>query len=148
MSTVQFQLGGTLKFLVEEPAGYVLMTLHYDRFAVTAKGDHMAYTLPNDHEVAVQVAYVDAKGNPATIDGNVDWASSDTGIATVTVDADTTRCTVTPADNIGQVQITATADADIGEGTRELITTMDVTIVAGEAVAGTITPAGAPTPIS
>jgi hypothetical protein len=148
MPTVQFQLGGTLKFLVEEPAGYVLVTLQYGQFSVTAKGNHMAYTLPNTHEVQVQVAYVDAKGNPATIDGDVTWGSSDNNIATVTVDADTTRCKVTPAANIGNVQITATADADLGEGTRELITTMDVTVVAGEAVAGTITPAGAPTPIS
>jgi len=61
MSTVQFQLGGTLKF-VTEPEGYALITITYDRFTITAKGQDMAYTLPNDHLVQVQVAYVDSHG--------------------------------------------------------------------------------------
>ena len=54
---------------------------------------------------------------------------------------------VVRAVELGQVQITATADADLGEGTRELVTLMDVTIVAGEAVAGVIQPLGEATPI-
>jgi hypothetical protein len=41
------------------------------------------------------------------------------------------------------VQITATADADLGAGVRNLVTVCDITIVAGEAVAGTIAPIGA-----
>jgi hypothetical protein len=43
--------------------------------------------------------------------------------------------------------MTAYADADLGERVRELATTMDVTVMAGEAVAGTITPVGEPEPI-
>jgi len=147
MSTVQFQLGGTLKF-VTEPEGYALITITYDRFTITAKGQDMAYTLPNDHLVQVQVAYVDSHGNPANIDGAVTWDTSDANIATVDVDAnDSTRATVTPNGQVGQVQVSCSADADLGEGTRELVTTMDIEIVAGEAVAGTISPVGAPQPM-
>ena len=37
----------------------------YDGFTIKAKGDAMAYTLPVDKQVHVQVTYVDAGGNPA-----------------------------------------------------------------------------------
>jgi hypothetical protein len=105
------------------------------------------YTLPVDMEVKMQVAYVDSENNPAEIDGEVSWESSDDTIATVIVDgSDSTIVTVSPVGPTGQVQITASADADLGQGVRELITTSDITLVAGEAVAGTITPVGAPTP--
>jgi hypothetical protein len=145
MSTVQFQLGGSIKFLADEE-GYVLVRLKYGGFTITAKGDVMAYTLPDDKSIAVQVAYVDAKGNPAKVDGDVTWGTSDSALATVESTAPDSAM-VKPVGQLGQVQITATADADLGAGIRELITTMDVEIVSGEAVAGTITPSGEPQPI-
>jgi hypothetical protein len=148
--TVEFRLGGTLKILEPETRAGARMTLTYAGFKVTAWSDEMAYTLPDRHQVQVRIDYVDADGNPATVDGDVTWSSSDDTIATVTVDpGDSQLATVAAATggSLGQVQITATADADLGEGTRELVTTMDVTIVAGEAVAGTITPVGSATPV-
>ena len=147
--TVQFQLGGTLKISIDEPSSAgAIVTLHYDNFTVTARGDDMAYTLPNDKVVRCQVSYVDAKGNPAKIDGDVTWDTSDQNIATIKTDTgDSTQAVVTPAGQVGQVQVTCSADADLGEGIRELITTMDVDVVAGEAVAGTIAPLGEPMPI-
>jgi Bacterial Ig-like domain (group 2) len=127
---------------VEEARPSQLITVKFENFTITAEGDTIMYTLPVDHTVKMQVAYVDAAGNPATIDGDVIWASSDTLLATVAADlADSTIVTVTPL-ALGQVQITATADADIGTGVRELITTSDITIVGGEAVSGTIQPVG------
>ena len=107
----------------------------------------MAYKLPNDHAIQLKVSYVDAKGNPAPVDGDVAWASSDETIARVTVGDDTTACMVYPGDQIGQAQISATADADLGEGVVELITTGTIEVVAGQAVAGTIEPVGDPIPI-
>ena len=108
----------------------------------------MAYTLPDDHQVEVQVSYVDSKGHPAQVDGDVTWQSSDEAIATVEVDStDSTMATVTPSTDLGQAQISCTADADLGEGVKEITSTFDVSVVAGEAVAGTITPSGDPIPI-
>ena len=70
MTTVQFQLGGTLKFLVESaPRSGARMTIRYRGLTLTAWGDGMAYKLPNDHQVQVKVAYVDSHGNAAAIDG-------------------------------------------------------------------------------
>jgi hypothetical protein len=152
MPDVQFSLQGILKILVEQPpepaAGYALITLRYGGFSVTARGDGMAYNLPDAYEIKVQVSYVDAEGNPAVVDGQVAWESSDTAIVTVTVDgADSSNATVSATGTLGQTQVTATADADMGAGVRNIITTMDITVVAGEAVAGTITPVGSATPI-
>jgi hypothetical protein len=127
------------------PKILAVLTITYDRFTITAKGDVM-YTLPVDKMVKMQVAYVDAEGNPAAVDGDVTWESSDDTIVKVTPETgDSTIVTVFPEGPVGQVQITATADADLGAGTSELITVCDIQIVAGEAVAGTIAPVGEPT---
>jgi len=94
-----------------------------------------------------RITIVDAEGNPAKVDGPITWASSDETLAEVEVDSvDSSIVTVTPVGPTGQVQITATADADLGDGVRELITVCDISLVAGEAVAGTIQPVGAPFP--
>ena len=143
---VELTLGGTLKLLVREieQAPTAFFTLAFDSFTITARGDDMAYTLPVDKQVRVKVSYVDAHGNPAQVD-DVGWQSSDEGIARVWRNAENHfEAVIAPSGNTGQVQIAARADADMGEGTRELITTMDITVVAGEAVAGVIEPVGAP----
>jgi hypothetical protein len=140
---------GTPLQLVEiepPPDIFALIAVTYDRFTLTAKG-HVMYTLPVDKMVKMQVSYVDAEGNPAAVDGDVEWTSSDESICTVTPETgDSTIVAVVPLGPVGQVQITATADADLGSGTRELITVADISIVAGEAVAGTISPVGTPMP--
>jgi len=142
MPSVQFNIGGTLKFLVEEEV-YAVVTLYYRNFTITARGANMAYTLPVDYGVKVQVAYVDGHGNPAMVDGPVQWASSDTTIAEVLADTgDSQNALVQAKGVVGQVQISVTADADLGVGVRNIVTLMDVSVIAGEAVAGTISPVG------
>jgi hypothetical protein len=150
VSRVEIVFSNALK-IMEVPAPepiHALLTIRFDQFILTMKGDHVMYNLPADHTVQMQVAYVDSGGNPATIDNDVIWSSSDTNIVTVAADAaDSTICRVTPV-GVGQAQVTATVDADIGEGERELVTLADITVVGGEAVAGTIAPVGAPEPIN
>jgi hypothetical protein len=147
--TIAFTLGGTLRFITEPSRAGCFVTLRFGNLTVTARGNEMAYTLASGMQVHLQVGYVDAAGNPATIDGDVAWSSSDPAVADVVVDAgDTTKVTVRAVGPTGQVQVTATADADLGEGVRQIITPLDVTIAAGEAVAGTISPVGPAEPIS
>lgn len=115
---------------------------------VTVKGQNMSFTLADDMQLRLQVVYTDAKGHPAPVDGAVQWATSDETIATVTPDdTDSTFAMLTPATNLGNVQVTATADADLGPGVSTLITQGACTIVAGQAVAGNMQPVGDPTPI-
>lgn len=114
---------------------------------IISKGaEPVAYNLPVGMQIDVRVDYVDAGGNPATVDGVVGWASSDATIASVTSTGAQTAA-IAAVGKLGQAQITATADADLGSGTKSLLTTADITVVAGEAVAGTITPVGEPVPI-
>jgi hypothetical protein len=106
------------------------------------------YSLAVGNQVPVKVTYVDAGGNPAKIDGEVAWASSDDTIAVVFVSSvDSSEAIIRPVGPVGQVQIIATADADLGAGVRNIITPMDITIVAGEAMSGTIEPTGPAVPI-
>lgn len=149
--TVQFQLGGTLRILVDDAPDArsgAKVTIRYGGFEITAWGDAMAYTLPSGNAVAVKISYVDSAGNPANVDGDVEWSSSNESIVKVQAEGDTMSATVSASGPVGQAQIVARADADLGAGVRPLITTMDVEVVAGEAVAGTIEPVGASAPMT
>jgi hypothetical protein len=113
----------------------------------------MSYTLPADKMVKLGIAYTDAKGNPAQVDGAIRWESSNPEIATCEPTPpihgpEGSLVMIVPGEEIGNCQITAKADADLGDGTRELVTMVDITVVGGEAVAGVITPAGEPVPIA
>jgi hypothetical protein len=151
-NTITVAFGGSIDlnlYLAPAPAlGHVIVTARFGQFTATGVGD-MAYTLPVGMQVEAQVAYVDAGGNAAAVDGEVAWASSDATIASVTVDAnDSTIVTIGAVGAVGNAQVTATADADIGAGTKSLVTLLDITVVAGEAVAGTINITGTPSPIT
>jgi hypothetical protein len=144
VSAVEFKLAGVLKFLVEpEARSGARMTVRYGPFTLTAWGDQMAYTLPVDYAVEMQVSYVDSHGNPAAVDGEVAWSTSNPDTVTVKADAnDSTKVLVQAMSHTGNAQVTATADADLGAGVTSLVTNMDITVVAGQAVAGTIAPVG------
>jgi len=149
-NNITLTLGGSVELVLTQPKqGTCFVTVTYDGFRITAKGEDMAYTLAVDHKIKVQVAYVDAAGNPATVDGDVTWDVEPDNLLSIEVDPDdSTMATVTPKGGVGNGQVTATADADLGAGRKNIVTLMDVTLVAGEAVAGTITPVGEATPIS
>lgn len=146
--TVNINLRGTLA-LVEPPAPGPIMvqvTSRFDGIVVKGVGD-MAYTLPDDKTIFVKVEYQDARGHPAAVDGDVTWTTSDEMIANVGVkQGESTEAQIIPGANLGQAQITASADADLGAGVTSVVCTMDVTVVAGSAVIGTITPTGEPQP--
>src|SRR5215471_12416418 len=135
-------------FINEAPSAVCRIRSTYGMFTTYSEGWRMAYVLPDGMQVAVEVTYVDADGNPAVVDGVVGWISSNDAIATVTSTGPTAATiAATKGGTLGTAQITASADADLGSGSKELLTTFDVNVVAGEAVAGTISPTGAPTPI-
>jgi hypothetical protein len=129
------------------PTGKQFLAITLGNFVVKIEGAYVMYTLPIGMAVKMQVSYVDAAGNPAAVDA-VSWASSNDAVLKVLTDAsDNTICVVHPVGALGQVQVVATADVDLGDGVRELMTVADINIVAGEAVAGTISPVGEPSPI-
>jgi hypothetical protein len=107
---------------------------------LTIRGENMASTITTGTSATAKVAWVDAGGNPATVDGPTAWASSDTAIATVEANAtDSTEAQVVSVGPIGPAQLQATADADMGSGVQTITAMLDLTVIAGQASAGTIT---------
>jgi hypothetical protein len=149
-NTITLQLGGAVELILRPPSsGGVIVTARYGSFIVQAKGNRMAYTLPVGMQIVVTVSYVDAHDNPAEVDdpGPI-WDSSAPSIVDIKPDqTNPHKCTIAATGKTGSAQVTATADADLGEGVKSLITTLDLTVVPGEAVAGQIDVTSAPVPI-
>ena len=99
----------------------------------------MSEVLGVGHYATVTVAWKDAAGNPAKVDGETSWASTDPAVITCTVSAGNPLIANCHAESIGTAQIQATADADLGAGVKTVTSTIDVTVIAGEAVGGEMT---------
>lgn len=82
--------------------------------------------------LAIQIK--DAKGNPALVDGAPVWSVTDQSLGAVVAADDGMSAVFTPAGPLGTCQVHVSADADLGEGVKELIGDLDVNIVAGDAV--------------
>ena len=94
----------------------------------------MALTLTSVQQSKLSISAVDAKGNPAPVE-NVVYETSDLQIIVVGVNPNDETKAVVAARTVGTAQVTVTADADIGEGVKELMGLLDVEVVAAEAVA-------------
>lgn len=132
---------GELKFYLTADRPGFRWTITYN--GVTTKNVTML-ALQNDQQVTASIQPVDAKGNPAKVDGAPEWSSSSEDVAVVKAAPDGLSATVAGVD-IGTCQINVKADADLGEGTTALTGTLDVEVVAGSAVALSIT-TGTPEP--
>lgn len=99
----------------------------------------MAATMQVGSYATVSVEWRDAGGNTVKVDGPTKWESSNDAIATVTVASGNPQiANLYAAGQIGTVQIEATADADLGEGTKAVTAVLDVQVISGEAVGGEI----------
>ena len=99
----------------------------------------MSNTMQAGSYATLSIKWVDSHGNPAKVDGATVWASSDDSIATVTVaTGNDLIANVHSVGPIGNVQAQATADADLGEGTKSITAVCDITVIAGEASGGEI----------
>jgi hypothetical protein len=109
---------------------------------VTVQGEKLMLLLTDTQKVALSIAVVDAKGVPAKIDGIPAWEVSDPNVGSIAV-AEDGLSAVFSAGLPGTCQASVTADADLGEGVVTIAGVIDFEVVAGQAVAVTIT-AGAP----
>jgi hypothetical protein len=146
--------GAILNFKVERlsPSGEIKLYLTAERpgfrWTINYNGVITKYVtmlaLQNDQQVTASIQPVDAKGNPAKVDGIPEWTSSSADVAVVQAAPDGLSATVAGVD-IGTCQVNVSADADLGEGVKPLTGTLDVEVVAGSAVALSIT-TGTPEP--
>jgi hypothetical protein len=88
----------------------------------------------------------DSKGNPAQVEGTPAWASADETRVIVEAAADGMTAVIKAVGPMttSPVQVSVTADADLGAGVKPLVGLLDVTVLAGEASVISIT-AGSPT---
>jgi len=143
---VKVSVSGTLDFILEEEKKPGFLWSIKSNGVITKNISMLV--LPNDHKVTASIQPVDAKGNPATIDGLASWSSSSTDIVTVTnISTDSLSADVVPGTALGTAQINVTADADLGGGVTTINGVLDVQVVAGQAVGFTISTAP-PVPIA
>lgn len=104
--------------------------------SLTFLGD-FTMQLPDDKTVSATAAFVDAKDNPAKVDGAPVWATDRPDLLSVADNGDGTA-TITPVGPLGSGQVTCTADADLGAGVVPVILLGTVEVIAGQAVGGAI----------
>lgn len=96
--------------------------------------------------VTASIAFVDAKGKPAKVDGVPTWVASDTTVVdSVTPAADGISAVLHVTDTIGASQVTVSADVDLGSGVNSKDFVDTVSVIAGDAAAANFT-FGAVTP--
>jgi hypothetical protein len=88
----------------------------------------------------VNVVFRNANGFPVQVDGPIVWASANESYATVVPDMDHDNgATITAGTSPGLTAVTATADADLGDGVTNVVATIEVEVIArGQAVGGEI----------
>jgi hypothetical protein len=91
-------------------------------------------TLTETQKATLTLAIKDAKGRPAKVDGVPVWNSSDVNVAIVTDISTDGLSAVVKAAGPGICQVTATVDADLGTGVKEITGFLDVNVSGGEAV--------------
>lgn len=96
-------------------------------------------------KLPVSLAIVDAAGNPAVVDGIPQYEVTDKDAATLEVAEDGMSVVVVPTGKIAKFDLQVKADADLGDGVKELLGTLEIETLSGEAVSMSLT-AGTPLP--
>lgn len=100
----------------------------------------MSSTMQVGTYATVSVAWKDKGGNIVKVDGPTEWKSSDDTVLQVTVaTGNPLIANLFAPGPVGNAQVQATADADLGEGFKAVTATYDVQVISGEAVGGEIT---------
>jgi hypothetical protein len=94
----------------------------------------MSLILTDSQEVTLSVTPVSRAGNVVGVEAPT-WASSDPSVLEVQVDEkDPLKVLVKTTGKVGSAQVQFSCDAKLGEGVSPLLSTLDVEVVAGEAV--------------
>jgi hypothetical protein len=109
--------------------------------------DEIVLQLTDMQKVKIGIQPVDGAGNPAPIDRLPTWAigGANPEVLTAEVSADGLSCQVVTVGPLGSAQVQVSADADLGEGIVPIAGTLDIDVVASQAVTLAVT-AGVPEP--
>lgn len=116
------------------PLPHLRWTIKFSRYSII-EGNDLMITITDNQQFEVTISPVDAKGNPAPIEGAPVWSVSDPALLTVTaLEPDGLTALVVAVGPLGAAQVLVSADADLGEGVTTIGGLLDVDIVAGQAV--------------
>jgi hypothetical protein len=104
----------------------------------------MSITLTDSQQVEVTVSFVDAKGNPAAIDGLPAWDVSDPALLAIRPNVDQYGALILAVGPLGHAQVTVEADVEIGAEIETITGILEVDIIGGKAVTAALV-AGEPT---
>jgi len=97
-------------------------------------------TMQSGSRATLSVEWKQANGQPARVDGETAWTSSDESVIELSESAGNSQIvTLISLGPTGTVQIQASADADMGDGMKPVTSVMDITVIGGEAEGGEIT---------
>lgn len=77
--------------------------------------------------------FLDARGNPAIVDGVPEWNTDNSDILALEPADDGMSCKVTAVGMVGAAMVQMTADADLGAGFKPLVGTIEFDITPGQA---------------
>jgi hypothetical protein len=115
-------------------------------FQVTLGGNKLEVSsmmMKVNQSLPISIKPVDQFGNAAAVDGIPAWSLSDPAMGSIAVAQDGMSAQFTPAGQVGSVVVQVSADADLGAGIVSIMGSLQVDLLAGDAVAVQIT-AGAP----
>lgn len=82
---------------------------------------------------AIEVEILDAAGNPAKVqDDKLEWGLSDDTMGVLEVNG--MSALFKPTGKVGLVKVFCKADADLGEGVKEIVGEGDIEVLSGEAI--------------
>jgi hypothetical protein len=96
-------------------------------------GLNLMATINTEQKVQYTISPTTDEGNPARIDGIPQWESSDTNIVTVAPAGDGMSCMAISGTVEGSATVTVTADADLGQGVRNITESQEVRVTLAEA---------------
>lgn len=103
----------------------------------------MAFQLTSSQEVDLSVRFSDRKGNPAQVQGPPLWQVDNPNVLALTPADDGLACTVSAVGPLGTATVSIQADADLGEGVKNLVGVFAVEVTGGEAQTVEIVPGAA-----
>lgn len=95
--------------------------------------------LTSEQQIKAKVDFKTAHGNPASVDGAVEWSSSDASVVQVVPSQDTHAARVV-ALSPGNATVTVSADADLGPGQALITGSLDFQVIPAPAVEVVLTP--------
>lgn len=96
-------------------------------------------TLTANQKANLSVQFLDAKGNPALVDGTPVWMTENSDLLALEPALDGMSCTVSAVGPIGETTAQVTADADLGAGVVNIFGSILVEVTAGMATTVEIT---------